>query len=93
MFSIASENNFLAVLFSLNVSAIPILYSITIFLFSKKAKTEEIKSIFKECKKVKIVGTYTHFSKAIDEKWTRIQFKRFEKCIELIKNSVSIYIA
>ena len=49
------------------------------------SKTEEIKSIFKECKKVQIVGTYTHFSKPIDDKWTRIQFERFRSVINFIR--------
>lgn len=34
---------------------------------------------------IKIEGVYTHFSKAIDKKWTRIQFDRFSKIMEKIK--------
>lgn len=46
---------------------------------------EEIFKIFKECKKVEIIGTYTHFSKPIDEKWTRLQFDRFIDVISKIR--------
>ena len=34
----------------------------------------EIIDVFEKVKKVKITGTFTHFSKPIDEKWTRKQF-------------------
>ena len=34
---------------------------------------------------IDITGIYTHFSKAIDEKWTNIQFKRFERVINNVK--------
>ncbi len=30
---------------------------------------------------------YTHFSKPNNEKWTRAQFSRFVKCIEMVKNA------
>lgn len=46
---------------------------------------EEILKIFEKCKKIKIVGTYTHFSKPIDEKCTNKQFNRFLEVISFIK--------
>lgn len=48
--------------------------------------TKQIKEIFEECKKVQIVGTYTHFSKPADSKWTRCQFDRFMSVISFIEN-------
>lgn len=44
------------------------------FLYNKKV---EILEAIKACKNIKITGMFTHFSKAIDEKWTNEQFKRF----------------
>lgn len=38
---------------------------------------DEIIDCFEKAKRVHITGTYTHFSKPIDEKWTRTQFDRF----------------
>lgn len=46
---------------------------------------EEILEIFKECENVEIIGTYTHFSKPIDRKWTSLQFDRFMEVVEKIK--------
>ena len=34
---------------------------------------------------IKVLGCFTHFSKPIDESWTRIQFSRFTNWIEKIK--------
>lgn len=48
---------------------------------------KNILSIFENAQRVKIVGTYTHFSKPINEKWTSIQFNRFMECIEKIKQA------
>lgn len=48
---------------------------------------QNILSVFKDIQRVKIVGTYTHFSKPINEKWTNIQFNRFCECIEKIKQA------
>ena len=51
-------------------------------LYSDKPGIEEI---FYKLDRVKIVGTYTHFSKPSDEKWTNIQFNRFMDVISYIK--------
>ncbi len=37
----------------------------------------DIIDAFEKSKRLKIVGTFTHFSKPINEKWTRKQFERF----------------
>lgn len=37
----------------------------------------DIIDCFEQAKRVHITGMYTHFSKAYDEKWTRLQFNRF----------------
>lgn len=47
----------------------------------------EIIDVFEEAKRVKIVGTFTHFSKPIDKKWTSKQFDRFLDVIAGIKSS------
>lgn len=47
---------------------------------------EQILELINSTNNVKIVGMYTHFSKSIDEKWTRRQFKRFEICMKLVKD-------
>ena len=46
----------------------------------------EIIDVFEKVKKVKITGTFTHFSKPIDEKWTRKQFNRFLDVVAGIKS-------
>ncbi|MBR2290546.1 MAG: alanine racemase [Clostridia bacterium] len=46
---------------------------------------EEILEAVKSTEKIHIEGCFTHFSKAIDEKWTRLQFARFQKVIAKIK--------
>lgn len=46
---------------------------------------ENIISTFENVENVKIVGTYTHFSKPNNEKWTNIQFNRFIEVIERIR--------
>lgn len=49
-------------------------------------KIEEIIQTLKNLKNVKIEGTFTHFSNAYyDDKYTKLQFKRFEDCIETLK--------
>lgn len=48
---------------------------------------DEISDCFKKAKKVHITGAFTHFSKPLDEKWTRIQFNRFLDVIDGIKSS------
>ena len=55
------------------------------FLYTDK---EEILETLKNTQNLKLVGMFTHFSKAIDEKWTRLQFKRFKQCIELVDESL-----
>lgn len=37
----------------------------------------DIIDAFEKSKRLKIVGTFTHFSKPINERWTRKQFERF----------------
>lgn len=54
------------------------------FLYTE---SNEILEAVKSNNNLQIIGMYTHFSKAIDEKWTRLQFKRFEKCMKLVKDS------
>lgn len=55
------------------------------FLYTE---TDMILEAVKSSDNIKIIGVYTHFSKAIDKKWTRVQFKRFEKCMKLIKENI-----
>ena len=52
------------------------------FLYTEPNK---ILDIIKIEENVQIVGMYTHFSKSTDEKWTRLQFKRFCECVEIVK--------
>lgn len=47
----------------------------------------ELIDAFEEVKNLKIVGTYTHFSKPIDKKWTNKQFHRFLDAIAGIRAS------
>lgn len=48
----------------------------------------EILSSFKSIDdNIEIEGIYTHFTKAIDEKWTNIQYKRFCEVIEFLKKN------
>ena len=51
------------------------------FLYTNK---EEILDVFEKSNKLKIEGIYTHFSNAIDEKWTRLQFNRFIEVVDYI---------
>lgn len=53
------------------------------FLYSLK---EDISEAIKSTENLSITGMYTHFSKAIDEKWTRLQFKRFKECMKIAEN-------
>lgn len=53
------------------------------FIYNKR---EEIVETIKELKNVKIEGTFTHFSISFfDEKYTKLQFKRFMDVIEVLK--------
>lgn len=47
----------------------------------------EILQAFKTCDKVKITGTYTHFAKPIDSKFTNTQFDRFLDVIKFLKEN------
>lgn len=46
---------------------------------------EKIFDVVKSTENIKIEGCFTHFSKPISEKWTRIQFSRFKALIPKIK--------
>ena len=46
---------------------------------------ENILRVFECDDRVQIIGTYTHFSKPDDKKWTTIQFNRFMNTINKIK--------
>ena len=53
------------------------------FIYSKR---DELVETIKNLKYVKIEGTYTHFSVSFfDEKYTKLQFKRFIDVIEVLK--------
>ena len=53
------------------------------FIYNKR---EEIVETIKELKNVKLEGTFTHFSISFfDEKYTKLQFKRFMDVIEVLK--------
>ena len=54
------------------------------FIYENK---EEILEALKLCKKIKIEGTFTHFSKSTDEKWTNIQFERFINTVGYLKEN------
>ena len=46
----------------------------------------DIIDCFENAKRVHITGMYTHFSKPIDEKWTRLQFNRFLDSVAGVKS-------
>lgn len=48
---------------------------------------QEILEVFHSCEKVQITGTYTHFSKPIDEKFTNKQFNKFLDVIAYLKTN------
>lgn len=53
------------------------------FVYSKR---DEMVEVLKNIQNVKIEGTYTHFSISFfDEKYTKLQFKRFIDVIEVLK--------
>lgn len=54
------------------------------FVYTEKAKIVEA---MKMCKNIKITGMYTHFSKAIDRKWTMEQFDRFLDVIAIVRKN------
>lgn len=47
----------------------------------------DIIECFEKAERVHITGMYTHFSRPIDEKWTRIQFDRFLDVVAGVKSS------
>ena len=53
------------------------------FLYSN---LDEILEAYKMCKKVNISGTYTHFARPMDEKFTTQQFERFLDVVHFLKN-------
>lgn len=55
--------------------------------FSKNDISEAIKST----ENIIITGMYTHFSKSINEKWTRIQFNRFKECMKIAENENIVF--
>ncbi len=54
--------------------------------FQYERKLEILEAV-KMCDLVEIEGFYTHFSKAIDKKWTTIQFERFMNVISFLKKN------
>lgn len=52
------------------------------FLYTQE---EKILEAINNTDNVKITGVYTHFSKSINCKWTKIQFERFNKLLSNIK--------
>lgn len=54
------------------------------FLYTEKDKIIEA---MKKARKIKIVGMFTHFSKAMDRKWTMEQFDRFLDVIAIVRKN------
>ena len=54
------------------------------FLYTDK---ENILKAYETNENISITGIFTHFSKAIDEKWTNTQFNRFTEVIEYLENN------
>lgn len=54
------------------------------FLYTEK---EKILEVFRKCENVKIEGMFTHFSNPIDEKYTELQFERFNECTSFIREN------
>lgn len=50
-------------------------------------KPDVVVNIFKDCKFLNIKGIFTHFSNAVDEKWTRQQFERFKSVIKMLEEN------
>lgn len=48
---------------------------------------EKILKVFEENDNIKILGTYTHFSKPDDKKWTSLQYNRFINAVTKIKEN------
>lgn len=54
------------------------------FMYDNKP---EIIEAMKMCRNVEITGMYTHFSKAIDTKWTYEQFNRFLDVVAIVRKN------
>lgn len=52
------------------------------FLYTNE---NEILEAIKDTENIQVTGVYTHFSKPIDYKWTKVQFQRFMDLIQKIK--------
>lgn len=52
------------------------------FLYSNQ---EEILEGYKMCDKIKVLGTYTHFARPMDDKFTTQQFERFLDVVQFLK--------
>ena len=46
---------------------------------------EKIFEAVRSSENIEVTGCFTHFSKPINEKWTRLQFSRFNNLIPKIK--------
>ncbi len=46
---------------------------------------DEILKIFENSENIEIEGMFSHFTKATDEKWTRIQFERFMNVVKVLE--------
>lgn len=46
---------------------------------------EEILKVFENAENVEIEGMFSHFGKAIEEKWTRTQFNRFMEVVKVLE--------
>ena len=56
------------------------------FVYENREEMIEALKKLQDNKNIEIQGTFTHFSNAYyDEKYTRLQFKRFIDCIEVLK--------
>lgn len=49
------------------------------------SELDSIQKVFETAENIEIEGIFTHFSKAIDEKTTKLQYNRFLEVIEFIK--------
>lgn len=54
------------------------------FVYTEKVKIVEA---MKRCKNIKITGMYTHFSKALNRRWTMEQFDRFLDVIAIVRKN------
>lgn len=54
------------------------------FLYTQK---EDILKCYNTASNIKFMGIFTHFSKAIDEKWTNVQFQRFVDVLDFLRQN------